>query len=104
MMDDAFGVVGDDVPTWVAGAICTDRGALFFGPPRERPEARARREGAAIAICAACPVRVPCRQAGRDRREHGVWGGETEEERALAGFAPRSPSRRILHGIVARSA
>lgn len=36
----------------------------------------------AKAICAECPVRVPCREAGE--HETGVWGGTTEEERGDA--------------------
>ncbi len=39
---------------------------------------------------------IPCRNAGRLNLEHGIWGGENDEERALAGYAPRSPSRRSV--------
>ncbi len=37
-----------------------------------------------------------CRDQARENREHGIWGGETEEERARAGFAPTSASRRAV--------
>jgi|TARA_Y100001949_G_scaffold48853_1_gene40612 hypothetical protein len=32
-----------------------------------------------------------CRQYARDNRELGFWGGESEAERATAGFAPTTP-------------
>ena len=37
-----------------------------------------------------------CRRAARDNRENGFWGGESEEERAAAGFPPRSINRRSV--------
>jgi WhiB family redox-sensing transcriptional regulator len=64
---------------------------LFFAPFAERPEARARREAKARAICVNCPVVDPCRDYARDNRELGFWGGESEAERASAGFAPTTP-------------
>jgi WhiB family transcriptional regulator, redox-sensing transcriptional regulator len=38
--------------------------------------------------CDECEVMVPCRDWAREHREYGVWGGESEQERAAAGFAP----------------
>ena len=38
--------------------------------------------------CAHCDVVTMCRDWARDHREYGVWGGESEAERAAAGFAP----------------
>jgi WhiB family redox-sensing transcriptional regulator len=64
---------------------------LFFAPFAERPEARARREAKARAICVNCPVVEPCRDSARDNRELGFWGGESEAERASAGYAPTTP-------------
>jgi WhiB family transcriptional regulator, redox-sensing transcriptional regulator len=81
---------------WMSRAACTGRVDLFFGIAGERPERRVRREAAAREVCAGCPVVEPCRQAARLNRESGFWGGENEEERAAAGFAPRSVSRRSV--------
>lgn len=88
---------------WTADAACKGRTTLFFGLPGERPERRRRREAAARAVCAGCPVLAPCRALARANGENGFWGGETEEERAAAGFAPRSISRRSVHDAVVRS-
>lgn len=71
---------------WTPFALCRGRTDLFFPQVRERPERRARRETEARAVCAACPVLEPCREWARERREYGFWGGESEEERAAAGF------------------
>jgi WhiB family transcriptional regulator, redox-sensing transcriptional regulator len=82
--------------SWMPKAACTGRVDLFFGIAGERPERRVRREAEARQVCAGCPVIEPCRQAARLNRESGFWGGENEEERAAAGFAPRSVSRRSV--------
>lgn len=37
---------------------------------------------------------LACRSEARHNRENGFWGGESEEERAAAGYPPRSISRR----------
>ena len=89
-------VVTLDAGNWPAEALCTGRSHLFFPPPGERTGRRLRREALAKSYCAQCPAQEPCRQAGRLRREHGIWGGETAEERAAAGFSPRSPNRRAV--------
>lgn len=39
-------------------------------------------------LCATCPLIEPCRQAGREGREFGVWGGEDESDRDGLGLAP----------------
>jgi WhiB family transcriptional regulator, redox-sensing transcriptional regulator len=82
--------------SWIAEAGCKGRTNLFFGMAGERPERRARRELAARRVCADCPVAVPCRALARSGRENGFWGGESEEERAAAGYPPRSISRRSV--------
>lgn len=79
---------------WKEHALCKGMTDLFFGPATERPQRRAERVELAAAICAECPVAMACREAGRRGNEHGYWGGEDEVERAAAGFAPKSPSRR----------
>ena len=81
---------------WMDEAACKGRTNLFFGIAGERPERRIRREATARRLCAACPVLVPCREMARQNRENGFWGGENEEERAAAGHAPRSISRRAV--------
>ncbi|GEC10247.1 hypothetical protein SSP24_79020 [Streptomyces spinoverrucosus] len=43
----------------------------------------------AEAICGPCPVRDACRAHGRDQRERGIWGGETETQRRRAVNVPR---------------
>ena len=83
-------------PEWMAEAACAGRTPLFFGTPGERPERRVRREAQARKVCAGCPVLSPCRETARLNGENGFWGGENEEERAIAGFAPRSISRRSV--------
>jgi WhiB family redox-sensing transcriptional regulator len=56
--------------------------AVFFHPEGERGPARRRRDEAAKAVCASCPVITQCRQHALTVREpYGVWGGMTEDER-----------------------
>ncbi len=81
---------------WMDDAACKGRMQLFFETPGERPERRARREARARKVCAGCPVLAECRQTARRNGENGFWGGESEEERALAGYPPRSISRRSV--------
>lgn len=37
--------------------------------------------GEAKAVCRPCPERLPCLRWALAHREHGVWGGTTDEER-----------------------
>lgn len=56
----------------------------FVGP--DRPERRYEREARiarAKRVCAGCPVRLECLEWAIQRREVGVWGGTTEDERRL---------------------
>ncbi|MFN0090858.1 MAG: WhiB family transcriptional regulator [Acidimicrobiales bacterium] len=76
---------------WMAHAACQGKTELFFPPNAERPQARARREAKARVICTQCAVQAECRSYARLNREYGYWGGESEEERALAGFAAPCP-------------
>ncbi len=80
---------------WTAQAACSGQTELFFGPAGERPETRARREAKAATVCAACPVINECRQWARENREYGFWGGESEEDRAAAGYRVEMPVGRI---------
>lgn len=79
---------------WRRRARCRgdDNNGLFFGPAGERPEAAQAREFFAIEeYCRQCPVIEDCREFARRTRQYGVWGGETELERTLAGYPPRLP-------------
>lgn len=73
---------------WTADAACSGQTDLFFAPAGERPETRVLREARARAICGNCVALLPCRDWARENREYGFWGGESEEERATAGFRP----------------
>lgn len=77
--------------SWMIDGHCLGQARLFFPPLAERPDSRHRREAAAKAICAECPVQVRCRSFGRAHHEYGVWGGENEEERVQAGFRLNAP-------------
>lgn len=89
-------IVTIDDTAWTEHAACKGRVELFFAPAGEQPRQRERREVEARALCAGCPVVEPCRQWAREHRESGFWGGESEEDRALAGFAPRATVRRSV--------
>ena len=55
---------------------------VFFHPEGERGGTRRRRDEAAKAICATCPVLERCREHALTVQEpYGVWGGLTEDER-----------------------
>ena len=80
---------------WRYDAVCGRQTNVFFAPSGERPEARQHREEKARGICLECPVLVPCRTHAREHREYGFWGGESEEERAAAGYRVHMPVGRI---------
>ena len=84
----SIGVVGTVA---VEGARCVGRTALFFPTYNERPSTRARREQRARQLCGRCPVQDACRAFARRHGEYGMWGGETDEERVLAGVRLRYP-------------
>lgn len=69
---------------WRAAARCRrDDAEHFFAPAHfERKPEKDAREGAARAVCGACPVRRECLEHSLARREpHGIWGGLNELER-----------------------
>jgi WhiB family redox-sensing transcriptional regulator len=80
---------------WTVDAACEGETPLYFAPPGERPEARLVRESKARAICHSCPVLQPCRSWARAQREYGFWGGESEEDRAAAGYRVDMPVGRV---------
>jgi len=83
-------------PAWHDAAMCKGKTHIFFATPGERDGRRNRREMLARAYCACCTVTAECREAGRRGREHGLWGGENDEQRAVAGHGPKSPHRRAV--------
>jgi len=87
--------------SWSERAACRGRTELFFPPLGERPEPRQRREREARSICCACPVLDACRLEARNQREYGFWGGESEEERAAAGYPVALPTGRVARRIQA---
>ena len=88
-------VVGEH-GAWDATPPCSGKPELFFEGEREQRRRRLKREAEARTYCAQCPLREACRDRGRANRESGIWGGENDEERALAGFAPRAIQRRSV--------
>lgn len=84
-----------DSTLWMLEAACKGQTALFFPLPGERPEAREVREARARALCGACSSLDDCREYARQQREYGFWGGESEEERAAAGFRVDMPVGRV---------
>jgi len=77
--------------SWRDQANCKGQLHLFFAKKAERPQARARREAKANALCSECPVAEPCKEFARENREYGFWAGESEEDRHLLGFTVSAP-------------
>ncbi|MEN9286496.1 MAG: hypothetical protein RIS39_488 [Actinomycetota bacterium] len=86
---DIRGPIGDI--DWTQFANCKGKTHLFFAPKAERPQARARREAKARSLCDKCVVKDTCREFARVNHEYGLWGGESEEERHLAGYTIAAP-------------
>lgn len=61
----------------------------------ERGDRPIKRTADAIEACLNCPMMLACRDWARDHREFGIWGAETDEERAAGGYEPRLPALRI---------
>lgn len=80
---------------WQEHGACRETdAAVFFPPPTfERKADREAREEKAKAVCAACPVRVPCLEWALSVEEpFGVWGGHSEAERRQILFGERDAS------------
>ena len=95
-MDTDYALHPETSSDWADRGVCKGLTHVFFGPAAERPERRVEREAIAAAYCQSCPVMIECRSTARLNREHGFWGCENDEQRAAAGYAPRSPSRRAV--------
>jgi WhiB family redox-sensing transcriptional regulator len=78
--------------SWQGQAACRSVGStLFYPPDGERGSRKRRRERAAKAICATCPVVEVCAAYALACREtHGTWGGlsESDRETIYAGLDP----------------
>lgn len=94
MIDELFAI--SEARPWTENALCAGKSELFFAPPGERRTRRTKREALARSYCNNCKALLPCRSWARENREHGFWGGESEEQRAALGYPPRSPSRRAV--------
>ena len=70
---------------WQYEGLCREvNPGTFFSPEAERGMRRQRREEAAKALCARCPVIDRCRTHALTVQEpYGVWGGLSESERRL---------------------
>ncbi|MCH7787818.1 MAG: WhiB family transcriptional regulator [Acidobacteria bacterium] len=91
MLDSMYAPLVEMSTEWMGDGACSGKSDLFFAPFAERPEARVRRENQARTICEECSALGQCRTWARENRELGFWGGESEAERAAAGFAPTTP-------------
>ncbi len=80
-------------------AACRGRTDLFFAPHAERSDLRERRESAARILCGVCPILNVCRAWAREHREYGFWGGESEAERAAAGYPVALPTGHVARVI-----
>jgi len=72
-----------EVWQWQQSGACRELPSeMFFHPDGERGPSRRKRENAALAVCATCPVIEQCRnQALKIQEPYGIWGGLTEDDR-----------------------
>lgn len=64
--------------SWVRQALCRQ----MIDPNGYYADRRTTSEVAALALCAACPVRQHCLQDALDRDDQfGIWGGTSPAER-----------------------
>ena len=88
------GPTADQWEWQLLGACRGEDSELFFHPESERGSQRTRREAAAKAICARCPVAARClTHALISGEPYGVWGGLSEVERQALSAGPRAGSR-----------
>jgi WhiB family redox-sensing transcriptional regulator len=74
-----------DYYEWQLDAACRGMdSATFFHPAAERNSAREKRIAKAKAVCRACPAIQEClAHALRVQEPYGIWGGQSEDERAV---------------------
>ena len=87
---------------WMDFAVCRGKSHLFFPPTSVTGRARAKLNKEALKICAVCPVIEPCRQYGIETQSSGIWGGETEEQRAERGLPVSVDVKRRLERAKAK--
>ena len=80
---------------WMADAVCYGHTAVFFAPPGRTPRGPRGARGQGSLDLPRLPGDATCRSWARENREYGFWGGESEEERAAAGFRVEMPVGRI---------
>lgn len=72
---------------------CTTDPRLFDSKPPEDPDDTEHPDTVkAKEMCVGCPMLFDCRAVARERREWGVWGGESEKDRAYAGYPSIVPA------------
>lgn len=73
-----------DYYEWQLDAACRGMdSATFFHPAAERNAAREQRVAKAKTVCRACPAIKEClAHALRVQEPYGIWGGQSEDERA----------------------
>ncbi|MFE6775190.1 WhiB family transcriptional regulator [Streptomyces sp. NPDC057702] len=75
---------------WWRGAACVYEDPELFFPVGSATARVLQQEREAKAVCARCPVKRACRDwALATGQAHGVWGGTSERERAVALRAAR---------------
>ncbi|MFD3998702.1 WhiB family transcriptional regulator [Streptomyces sp. NPDC058548] len=85
---------------------CTRMPGLFHPPDDGYLDAGERgrdRMRLALNLCQSCPVLADCREWARDRKEWGVWGGETDTQR-IAAVRPERRLRKSASPAPRRSA
>lgn len=65
-----------------------------------------RAEPLAIELCGLCPIKQECLAVALERGEYGIWGGTTDQERAVMarrtrGFIDVTPQRIRFHKALA---
>jgi WhiB family redox-sensing transcriptional regulator len=70
-------------PAWQERAACRDVDPDLFFPVSTDGRSLAQ-AAEAQAVCSLCPVDRECLDFALRRRESGVWGGTTEDERNAA--------------------
>lgn len=68
-----------DDDQWRLYALCREYDSSMWFPPHGTPLPQIN---AAKAICATCPVKHACLEAGMDEH-YGIWGGTSETERRI---------------------
>ena len=81
--------------TWTSEASCHGQSRVVVAPPGGPPPAPAGPAGPPPPRGPRGDVLHLCREWARDHREYGFWGGESEEERAAAGFRVDMPVGRV---------